>query len=190
STSTDNQVNFDLVAPTVTINQASGQIDPATSPPVTFTVVFSESVTGFTAADIDLSSSSLSGLSAAVTGSGANYSVQVTGMTATGTVVATVKVNAATDAAGNPSDGSTSTDNTVTFSVNQPPVINLSTTSDTYTEGDPAMVLDGGATVADVDSPDFNTGTLTVDYTANGSSDDRLEILNQGNGAGQIGVSG
>jgi hypothetical protein len=195
STSGDNQVNFDYVAPTVTINQASAQADPATSAPIGFTVVFSESVSGFTSADIDLSESTLTGLSASVTpggGTGTTFTVVVNGMSASGTVVAKVKVNAATDAAGNQSAASTSTDNTVTFSVNnnQAPAISLSTASATYNEGDPATVLDGGATVTDADSPDFDTGTLTVDYTANGNADDRLEIRNQGDGAGQIGVSG
>ena len=37
----------DTVAPTVTINQAAGQVDPATGGPVHFTVVFSEPVSGF-----------------------------------------------------------------------------------------------------------------------------------------------
>lgn len=117
STSTDNQVNFDLVAPTVTINQASGQADPTSTGPILFTVVFSENVTGFGAADVDLSSSSLGGLSAAVTqNTPSNYTVSVTGMSGNGTVVAKVVAGAALDAAGNASAASTSTDNTVTFS--------------------------------------------------------------------------
>jgi hypothetical protein len=37
-------------APSVTINQAAVQPDPTNASPVLFTVVFSESVTGFTAA--------------------------------------------------------------------------------------------------------------------------------------------
>ena len=40
------------------------------------------------------------------------------------------------------------------------------------------------------DSPDLDTGTLTVDYSAGGQPEDRLEIRNEGTGAGQIGVSG
>src|SRR5207249_7756700 len=38
----------DLTAPTVTINQAAGQADPTNASPITFTVVFSEAVSGFT----------------------------------------------------------------------------------------------------------------------------------------------
>ena len=51
-------------------------------------------------------------------------------------------------------------------------------------------MIDGGATVGDCDSPDFDTGKLFVSLTANGSADDRLAIGNQGTGTGQIGVSG
>ena len=42
-----------------------------------------------------------------------------------------------------------------------------------------------------MDSADFNTGTLTVSFTAGSdSAEDVLSIRNQGTGAGQIGVSG
>jgi hypothetical protein len=42
STSTDNTVTFDTIQPTVTINQAAAQGDPANALPILFTVVFSE----------------------------------------------------------------------------------------------------------------------------------------------------
>ncbi|HEX2766030.1 MAG TPA: S8 family serine peptidase, partial [Candidatus Limnocylindria bacterium] len=45
----------DTTAPTVTINQASGQADPTNASPINFTVVFSEPVSGFTASDVTLS---------------------------------------------------------------------------------------------------------------------------------------
>ena len=54
STSTDNTVTWDVTAPTVTINQAAGQADPTNASPINFTVVFSESVTGFDRADVTL----------------------------------------------------------------------------------------------------------------------------------------
>ncbi|MBI5854711.1 MAG: cadherin-like domain-containing protein [Nitrospirae bacterium] len=57
--------------------------------------------------------------------SGTTYNVAVTGMTGTGTVVASVGAGAASDAAGNPSAASTSTDNTVTFTgINARPTAN------------------------------------------------------------------
>jgi hypothetical protein len=37
----------DTIRPTVTVNQAAGQADPISSTPISFTVVFSEAVTGF-----------------------------------------------------------------------------------------------------------------------------------------------
>ncbi len=46
------------------------------------------------------------------------------------------------------------------------------------------------ATVTDPDSTDFNGGTLTIDFTAGSTANDRLAILNEGTGVGQIGVSG
>src|SRR4029079_8481963 len=89
STSTDNAVAFDLAAPTVTINQAAGQADPTSTGPILFTVAFSENVSGFTKDDVDLSASSLAGLSATVTqNSPSNYTVSVTGMAGNGSVVA------------------------------------------------------------------------------------------------------
>ena len=117
STSTDNTVTFDSAAPTVTINQAAGQADPTTTSPIQFTVVFSENVTGFTAADVDLSGSTSAGPVQADghPGPGRTTRSTVTGMSGNGTVVATIPAGAASDAAGNPSAASTSTDNTVMF---------------------------------------------------------------------------
>ncbi|MEA3036794.1 MAG: hypothetical protein QOH04_2571 [Sphingomonadales bacterium] len=81
--------------------------------------------------------------------------------------------------------------------VNDPPVIDLngaaigSDTAITYTENDPATKLATAATVVDPDLLDFNTGTVTFQFSnSTGLGEDRLTIVNQGNGAGQIGVSG
>src|SRR5207247_4494675 len=41
-----------VLPPTVTINQAAGQADPTSTAPITFTAVFSESVSGFTGSDV------------------------------------------------------------------------------------------------------------------------------------------
>lgn len=109
----------DTTPPTVTINQAAGQADPASSSPLNFTVVFNEAVTDFTASDVNFSGSTAGGtLSAAVTGGPTTYNVAVSGMTTSGAVVATVPANSAVDTAGNNNTASTSTDNTVTFDQN------------------------------------------------------------------------
>lgn len=76
----------------------------------------------------------------------------------------------------------------ITYS--SPPVITLPGGALSYTENAPATVIDTTATVTDSNSADFDTGTLTVDFTANGTANDRLAIRNEGTGAGQIGVSG
>jgi hypothetical protein len=123
STSTDNSVTFDNVRPTVTINQAAGQADPAVAGPVTFAVNFSEPVTGFTAADVSFAGSTVGGaLAAAVAGSGASYTVSVTGMDGTGTVVASIPADAAADAVGILSAASTGVDNSVVFDNVRPTV--------------------------------------------------------------------
>ncbi|MDH5351028.1 MAG: Ig-like domain-containing protein, partial [Betaproteobacteria bacterium] len=108
----------DEVAPGVTIDQAAGQADPTNESPIEFTVLFSEEVFGFGAEDIDFSGSTVGGeLVASVMGSGASYTVSVSGMTSSGLVVASIGAGAAADAAGNLSEASTSSDNTVTLSV-------------------------------------------------------------------------
>ena len=116
STSTDNTVQFTAGPPTVTINQATAQTDPSSAASITFTVQFSEPVTGFTAADILFTGSTATGtLAANITGTGPLYTVTVTGMTGSGNVVVTIPAAAATDGDANPSAASTSTDNTVSW---------------------------------------------------------------------------
>ena len=119
STSTDNSVIYDTVAPTVTVNQAGGQSDPTSASPVGFTVVFSEPVTGFGAGDVTIGGSA-SATTATVTGGPTTFNVAVSGMTGSGILSASVAGAAAQDAAGNSSAPSTSTDNTVTYNAPAP----------------------------------------------------------------------
>ncbi len=105
----------DTVPPTVTINQAVLQADPAYTAPILFSVVFSKSVTGFTGTDISFAGSTAGSMLASVTGSGANYTVSVAGMTGPGIIVVSIPAGAATDASSNPNLVSTSTDNAVTY---------------------------------------------------------------------------
>ncbi|MDD0977135.1 DUF4347 domain-containing protein [Pseudomonas fontis] len=74
-----------------------------------------------------------------------------------------------------------------------PVVGNLGGDSTVYTEGGSPLVIDAGgnATVTDADSTDFNGGNVTVAIITNRvAGEDLLGIRNEGNGAGQIGVSG
>lgn len=119
STSTDNTVTYDTTQPTVTINQAAGQADPTEISPIDFTVIFSQAVTGFGNADVTLSGTA-GATTASVTGSGTTYNVAVSGMTLSGTVIATIPEDVAQDTAGNLNVASTSTDNTVTFNIVAP----------------------------------------------------------------------
>jgi len=74
--------------------------------------------------------------------------------------------------------------------LNNPPAVSLPSSGIAYTENDPATILDAAATVTDTESADFVGGSLTVDFIAGGAAEDRLAIVNQGGGAGQIGASG
>ena len=112
-------MTFDNVRPSVTVNQAAGQADPTSTSPVSFTVVFSESVSDFTAADVTVGGTATHG-AASVTGSGTTYTVSVP-VSSNGTVTASLAQNVAHDAAGNGSTASTSTDNSVTFTVGRGP---------------------------------------------------------------------
>jgi hypothetical protein len=109
----------------VTIEQAAGQADPVITGPITFSVHFSEFVTGFDGSDVSFAGSTVGGtLVATVTGSGADYTVTVSGMAGQGSVVASIPAGAALDAAGNTNSASSSNDNTVGFD-ELPPTVTI-----------------------------------------------------------------
>ncbi|MDD5673601.1 MAG: DUF2341 domain-containing protein, partial [Chitinivibrionales bacterium] len=121
STSTDNSVTYDT-PPTVTINQAGGQVDPAASLPINFAVVFSKSVTGFTTGSI-VNSGSATGVTFSISGTGANYTVSANAAATEGTIIPHINAGAGIDAAANASLASTSTDNSVTYDL--PPTVTI-----------------------------------------------------------------
>ena len=94
------------------------------------------------------------------------------------------------------SDGNGGTDTaTATIlvtAVNDAPVItNVGGDTLAYTEGNGAVVIDQGtsALVTDIDSANFDGGTLTVSFQAGSdSAEDILAVRNQGVGVGQISV--
>ncbi|MDH5599249.1 MAG: hypothetical protein OEY34_08995, partial [Cyclobacteriaceae bacterium] len=121
STSTDNSVTYDAT-PSVTVEQDAGQADPTSASPILFKATFSEPVSGLVDADVDLSASTAGGtLVATVTeitpNDGTTYEISVTGMTSSGTIVASLPASAANATLGNStaSAASTSTDNSVTY---------------------------------------------------------------------------
>ncbi|MCC6992938.1 MAG: hypothetical protein IT181_28305 [Acidobacteria bacterium] len=113
--------------PTVTIDQGPSQVDPTTVSPIVFAVVFSEPVTGFTSADVTISGSAGGTKTVVISGTGPTYTASVSGMTTSGTVVATIPAGRVLDATSNPNSASTSTDNVVTFTVpvNPPPTVTI-----------------------------------------------------------------
>ncbi|MCC7442953.1 MAG: cadherin-like domain-containing protein [Bdellovibrionales bacterium] len=101
---------------------------------------------------------------------------------------ATITVTVQDDGTGAPTAQDTFTV-TVT-AVNDIPVLTAPSSTLDYMAGNSAMPIEPAGTVSDIDSADFDAGELRAEITAAGSADDRLTILNEGSGAGQIGVSG
>lgn len=80
-------------------------------------------------------------------------------------------------------------DNVQVFS-NAAPTVTLNPTPLTYNTGAPALKIDATATVVDSQTPVFEGGNLTIAITANGTSQDRLQINNEGNLPNQISTLG
>jgi hypothetical protein len=165
ASSTDNEVTYDATAPTVTINQATGQADPTNASPINFAVVFSEPVSGFQNNDILLSGTAHP-TTAVVSTTDPDlkiYNVAVSGMTGDGTVIASVRVNAADDEATNHSTASTSTDNTVTYD-HTPPTVTINQAAG---QADPTSASPINFTVVFSETvADFATGDVTLTGTA------------------------
>ena len=167
STSSDNMVTWDNVAPTVTINQAAAQVDPTGVSPINFTVVFSEATTTFATGDVTITGTSGGTKTATVTGAGTTYNVAVTGMTTAGTVIANVAAGVATDAAGNSNAASTSTDNTVTWQDLVGPDVTINQAAG---QADPTGTSPINFTVVFTESvSNFATGDVTITGTSGGA---------------------
>jgi hypothetical protein len=128
---------IDTVAPTVVINQKSGQADPTNQASILFTVNIGENGSNinpstFTTADFTLSGTATGTITNMVQVSPGVYEVTVT-PTTSGTVILSMNAGVFTDNAGNLNTASTSTDNTVTFDNILPvtPTVNPLNTNDT-----------------------------------------------------------
>jgi uncharacterized repeat protein (TIGR02543 family) len=166
STSTDNMVTWDAFSPQVTINQAAGQSDPTGISPINFTVVFNESVAGFITGDISLSGTA-GATTAAVTetepNNGTTFNVAVSGMSTSGTVIASVAAGVAADAAGNLNAPGSSADNTVTWDAASPTV----TINQAAGQADPTSDAPINFTVLFSEAvSNFTTGDVTLGGTA------------------------
>jgi len=92
----------DTTQTSVTIDQAAGQADPTSASPINFTAVFSKPVSGFTGAGVTLSGTAGGTKTVTVSGGPSTYNVAVSGMTSSGTVLASIPAGVAQDAAGKP----------------------------------------------------------------------------------------
>ncbi|MGQ0620265.1 MAG: hypothetical protein ACT4QA_10140 [Panacagrimonas sp.] len=97
--------DIDRTGPTVTVTLASGQLNPTTIPLIRFSVRFDEGTTSFDADDVELNGNA-GATRVEVSGSDDLYVVSVEGMTASGTVLVSVRADAIRDTAGNSSTGS------------------------------------------------------------------------------------
>ncbi|MDX1946825.1 MAG: Ig-like domain-containing protein [Pirellulaceae bacterium] len=194
STSTDNTVSFDNLAPTVTINQASGQSDPTSGATINYTVVFSENTTNFVTGDVSFPGSTAGGtLVGTVTGSGSSYNVAVTGMTTSGTVIPSLAAGIATDAAGNGNTASTSGDNTVNYDVTVPTVSSINRTDGSPSEAaSVSFTVTFSESVAGVDATDFalvSTVNNPRIASVSGSGTTWTVVVNSGWGIGNLGLN-
>ncbi|HPO15211.1 MAG TPA: M4 family metallopeptidase [Candidatus Hydrogenedentes bacterium] len=109
---------IDTGAPAVTVNQASGQADPATAEPVNFRILFSEAInpSTFTSSDVSITGTAGGTPSVALTSSdNIDWNAAVSGFTSGGTVIASLSAGVCADVAGNTNAASTSSDNTVSL---------------------------------------------------------------------------
>jgi len=160
---TDETYLLDNIAPTVTVEQASGQSDPTNVGPILFTVTFSEPIntSTFTAADVVLSASTAPGpLSASIIeiapNNGTTFEVSVSGMSGNGDVIVSIAANTVQDPAGNNNAASTSTDNTVTYDIDALTV----TVEQAATQADPTNV--GPILFTVTFNKPINTSTFTA----------------------------
>jgi len=187
STSSDSSVTFDNTPPDVTIDQAPGQGDPTGTSPIVFDVTFSEPVSGFATGDVTLGGTA-GATTAVVTGSGATYTVSVSGMSVSGSVTASIAAGKAQDGAANPSNASTSTDNTVTWNApvvdNTPPDVTIDQAPG---QGDPSY---GSSVAFRVTFSEPVTGFGPGDVILGGSAKPKAAKVTGGPAVYKVTVSG
>ncbi|WPU63800.1 fibronectin type III domain-containing protein [Peredibacter starrii] len=137
STSTDNTINYDTVAPTVTIEQSINQTvgactftaasDPTNTSNLQYRVQVSEPIIASTLTPSDFVNAGTGGnitLQWSVTSCGDNQNFMLSSIAVMGdgTIVPNLPANAFTDRAGNGNSLSTSVDNSITFSISGPGV--------------------------------------------------------------------
>ncbi|NLF38665.1 hypothetical protein GX586_04425, partial [bacterium] len=148
--------------PAVVINQAPWQEDPTYSTGIQFRAVFDQPVFGLTAGDIALTGTAGATSMTVTEVAGSQHTifdVTVQGMQQPGTVVLTIPVNAATNAAGCGNTASTSSDNEVFFNVNYPPNTPVNATPADCTLGQPVVVALQASVFSDQNPGDYHTAS-------------------------------
>ncbi|MFL5798727.1 MAG: hypothetical protein ACJ77A_12450, partial [Actinomycetota bacterium] len=210
NTFTGSAITFTLDAskPNVTVNQAAGQADPTNTSPINFTALFSEAINAstFTASDVSVTGTAGGTKTVTITNPSADnktFNLAISGMTTSGTVVASIPAAGVSDPAGNTNNVSTSIDNSVTWDVTAPTVssINCVPTSACLTNATSVQfAVTFSESVTGVDSSDFSltttgvsgasitnltgigsTYTATVD-TGSGEGTIRLDLNSSGTG--------
>ncbi|MFK7907302.1 MAG: hypothetical protein AB8B69_19345, partial [Chitinophagales bacterium] len=141
ATSKNHIVQFNVAnPPTVMLNQAANQADPALTAPVYFTAMFSEAITGFEASDVQLSGTanpSMAVITEIAPNNGTTFQIAVSGMNADGTVIAAIPQGAVVNALGAANLASTSTDNVIDFYISNPPLVTI---NQAISQAEPAFV--------------------------------------------------
>ena len=178
-----------LPPPTVTIDQASGQPDPANASPIHFTAIFNQPIVvpTFTASDVTLSGTATGTpvvtLTEIAPNDGTTFDIAVSGLAGSGTVIASITAGQVSNSLGSGNAASTSTDNTVTYDVTAPGVTVSTSASDptnvspipvsiVFTEPVTGLSLGGLNVTNGTGSNLSGTGagyTVDVTPTANGS---------------------
>lgn len=122
STSSDNEVTYDITSPDVTVEQAAGQADPTSTSPINFTATFSEPINSstFTPADVVLDGAAGADtvlITETAPNDGTTFNLKVSGMKAYGNVIASISADVIKDKAENLNNASASEDNSVVFKI-------------------------------------------------------------------------
>ena len=163
--------NVDRVAPTVTV---SGPASPTNGSPITFTLTFSEIVTGLTAGEVTVTG----GTKGALSGSGTTYTIPVT-PTGQGAVTCLVTAGAAQDATGN--TNTVSNNLSITYDSVVPTVVSSNRQSPGATNTNTAsvtfrVIFSEGLDSATVSAADFTP--IVVSGTLSGPSVTGINAVN------------
>ncbi len=120
-TNIDNDVFYFGADLTVEITRSAGQAYKTNESIIYFNAIFSEDVSDFDNSDIQLGGDALPGTTA-ISGSGKNYVIAVSGMQTDGEIIITIPAGSAHDVYNKPNIESVNTENTVMYDITKPGV--------------------------------------------------------------------